>query len=581
MQAVALAAAKGLSKPTRPHAVLDDFLSRAQVVGADTTSLRLEVEALKTEARGDWIVGRTGGGRTADAQGQTTSGQYRDDEIFWLRDERVARYGLQALPALWRAVDHLVAEVNAALPNKLRWELGGRTTPMVACYHPGSAGYSYHVDNPDRDGRILTAIFYLNKGWRPADGGCVRLHPSLVAPAPATSDSVTVSHSASLTLEKTVATTVLSAMTVDQVSVSVAEGLRGKLDAGVLLHLVQKIKVEEIDGEVLDSLTEADMEQVLGLCTFGQRRKFSKLIARLSNGGRVAGASEGETGQRASDKETGYASAAARHVGATVGADAAVDVRPIDGRLLLFWSDRRTPHEVLPLFPNATIKDGRVAVTCWYYDAAERAKALANSGATAEMLLSSSSSPTFSSLMAIETQEKGIGQSESSAPMAVAEAAAAKNKKKNRKKKDRKKQKKQAADVETAAVSDGSTSYRSIASPAATGRSSDKLVEEAADVTSPRATDIVITEELLCERIAALLAREGKESFMAMKGPDFFEKLQVLKCPCMRMVQTFESMFPTCLSFSEVVGLLPGVTVSVIWMCIIFIRRTQNLAVQV
>ena len=112
MQAVAREAAEGLGRRTQPHAVVDDFLARAQVVGVDTSSLRAEAEALKTAARGDWIVGRTGGGRTADAQGKTVTGQYRDDEIFWLRDERAARYGLRALPALWRAVDQLVARVN-------------------------------------------------------------------------------------------------------------------------------------------------------------------------------------------------------------------------------------------------------------------------------------------------------------------------------------------------------------------------------------------------------------------------------------------------------------------------------------
>eukprot|EP01044_Picomonas_judraskeda_P008793 COSAG03_NODE_1028_length_4992_cov_3.062334_2_plen_132_part_00 len=114
MQALALEAAQGLTKPSQPHAVLDDFLTRAQVpappehplcnlpvisqssdpeacrscsqvVGVDTTSVRAEAEALKATARDDWIVGRTGGGRTADAQGQTVTGQYRDDEIFWLR----------------------------------------------------------------------------------------------------------------------------------------------------------------------------------------------------------------------------------------------------------------------------------------------------------------------------------------------------------------------------------------------------------------------------------------------------------------------------------------------------------------
>ena len=39
--------------------------------------------------------------------------------------------------------------------------------------------------------------------------------------------------------------------------------------------------------------------------------------------------------------------------------------------------------------------------------------------------------------------------------------------------------------------------------------------------------EVVITEKLLRERVAALLAREGKDSFMAMKAPQFFEHLQV------------------------------------------------------
>ena len=133
MQALAAEAAAGLASARQPHAVLDDFLTRARVApgGVDTSSLRAEAEALKDAAKGDWIVGRTGGGRTADQQGETVTGQYRDDEIFWLRDERIARYGLRALPGLFRAIDQLVIEANAALPEHLRWELGGRTTPST------------------------------------------------------------------------------------------------------------------------------------------------------------------------------------------------------------------------------------------------------------------------------------------------------------------------------------------------------------------------------------------------------------------------------------------------------------------
>lgn len=36
---------------------------------------------------------------------------------------------------------------------------------MVACYPGDQTGYSRHVDNPDGDGRCLTALYYLNSGW--------------------------------------------------------------------------------------------------------------------------------------------------------------------------------------------------------------------------------------------------------------------------------------------------------------------------------------------------------------------------------------------------------------------------------
>nr|XP_057945920.1 prolyl hydroxylase EGLN3-like [Doryrhamphus excisus] len=51
------------------------------------------------------------------------------------------------------------------------------------------------------------------------------------------------------------------------------------------------------------------------------------------------------------------------------GKSCTVDIEPQFDRLLLFWSDRRNPHEVQPSYA------ARYAVTVWYFDSDERAEA--------------------------------------------------------------------------------------------------------------------------------------------------------------------------------------------------------------
>eukprot|EP00943_MAST-04B_sp_MAST-4B-sp1_P010000 g10000.t1 len=48
------------------------------------------------------------------------------------------------------------------------------------------------------------------------------------------------------------------------------------------------------------------------------------------------------------------------------------EVAPVAGRILLFWSDFRVPHEVLPTYKE------RFAVTLWYFDKIERARAISS-----------------------------------------------------------------------------------------------------------------------------------------------------------------------------------------------------------
>lgn len=50
-----------------------------------------------------------------------------------------------------------------------------RSWPMLATYEPGNR-YTYHLDNPrGRNGRLLTMVYYLNRGWTSDDGGVLRL----------------------------------------------------------------------------------------------------------------------------------------------------------------------------------------------------------------------------------------------------------------------------------------------------------------------------------------------------------------------------------------------------------------------
>eukprot|EP00088_Acartia_fossae_P000351 TRINITY_DN1013_c0_g1_i2.p1 TRINITY_DN1013_c0_g1~~TRINITY_DN1013_c0_g1_i2.p1 ORF type:complete len:422 (-),score=58.65 TRINITY_DN1013_c0_g1_i2:177-1442(-) len=78
-----------------------------------------------------------------------------------------------------KLLDSIVLTANRVKNNGElgKYRLNGRTRIMCACYPGGGTRYVKHVDNPNRDGRVLTAIYYLNKDWdSKEDGGSLKIY---------------------------------------------------------------------------------------------------------------------------------------------------------------------------------------------------------------------------------------------------------------------------------------------------------------------------------------------------------------------------------------------------------------------
>lgn len=116
-------------------------------------------------------------GQLVNSRAQNASGKIRGDKIAWIGeiDDRCRHIG-----DLIGIVDALVTRCNKMPDNGEfgRYELKGRTKAMVACYPGDGAQYVKHVDNPNNDGRCITCIYYLNKNWNEAHGGCLIISPT-------------------------------------------------------------------------------------------------------------------------------------------------------------------------------------------------------------------------------------------------------------------------------------------------------------------------------------------------------------------------------------------------------------------
>ncbi|XP_043525082.1 egl nine homolog 1 [Frieseomelitta varia] len=101
----------------------------------------------------------------------------RGDQITWLdgKEKQCQNIGM-----LISQVDAVIMRANKMCNNgKMgNYTINGRTKAMVACYPGYGSHYVKHVDNPNRDGRCITAIYYLNRDWDiKQNGGLLRIFP--------------------------------------------------------------------------------------------------------------------------------------------------------------------------------------------------------------------------------------------------------------------------------------------------------------------------------------------------------------------------------------------------------------------
>ncbi|KAK7077127.1 Egl nine 1 [Halocaridina rubra] len=145
--------------------VVDDFLGRERAE-------QILEEVMALYSRGVFQDGQVVSRNVQDQ----ARGIIRGDKITWVTGNENHCGNIGQLVSV---VDTLIAKANHHPDSG---ELGKhnitlRTRAMVACYPGRGSHYVKHVDNPDGDGRCITAIYYINKNWQRKDGGVLRIYP--------------------------------------------------------------------------------------------------------------------------------------------------------------------------------------------------------------------------------------------------------------------------------------------------------------------------------------------------------------------------------------------------------------------
>ncbi|KAI6230833.1 Oxoglutarate iron-dependent oxygenase domain containing protein [Aphelenchoides fujianensis] len=147
-------------------AVVDNFLGKAHC-----RYTYREVEELYE--RGLFREGQLVEGKEPDPA--TSAKDIRSDKIYWFDSAECRAQDAVTIRLLVSMIDSVIVHFSKRIPP---YSIGGRSRAMIACYPGSGTRYVKHVDNPIRDGRCITSIYYCNDDWLLSrDGGTLRLYP--------------------------------------------------------------------------------------------------------------------------------------------------------------------------------------------------------------------------------------------------------------------------------------------------------------------------------------------------------------------------------------------------------------------
>ncbi|KAF1332546.1 Egl nine-like 3 isoform x1, partial [Globisporangium splendens] len=133
----------------------------------------LDSEGSDLEKAPEFKLGELAGGNTGRNLRYKME-HVRGDYMLWVDENDT--FCPPSLRLMLRQMDRLVLERLPAWSLELGHSSLLRKKAMVTCYPGNGARYTKHCGNPNKDGRKLTAILYLNADWQPEHGGELQLH---------------------------------------------------------------------------------------------------------------------------------------------------------------------------------------------------------------------------------------------------------------------------------------------------------------------------------------------------------------------------------------------------------------------